>query len=686
MPIFDKNKSDNQKKNSSFTPQTVEHQDRLYEVINGNVVRERIEHQGDGFVLRSNSATLHMTQPGTGYDIAVTGSASGYIINDLFTRSNSNTSLGSPNTGISSVAWKNKKGIFGISSNKARLIKQSILSSTASTDYDTDYTGSRYNIALYNAGVSLNFEEQVQTSVTVASASTTGGLVFRSNSDATDFFALKPVTVFGTYALVRIENFYTETILFNLGLVPSSSDTLKVVAIGNSFSGYVNGLYGGMATQSFTGSSLTSVNTHFGIITNQLSTNETYSPTHEWDDFYLSIPGEPTGSVSSLVNFPSGIRYEAPIFPDGCEEAYGVLNDYISSYIHGSEEEGMEVRNAYMELKQAGFLAIYGGRFYFTTKTCAAIGDSYLEISENGLFLYKDGVLRFGLDAHTGDVYYPGIEVGEGSGGSAGAKGDTGDSGVSGVSGQGGSGISGNSSSGISGQGGSGISGNAQSGISGNAQSGISGNSSSGISGNSSSGISGNSSSGISGNAAQQSGTSGISGNSSSGISGNASSGISGAGGSGISGDSNGASGISGNAQSGISGNATSGTSGISGNASSGISGQLGLTTFTLNALYGFPSTTFIANGQNLEFSATLIAIRASLSGTTGSTINVRKNGITKHLEFDFPVSASDVWLSASALSAGTTSYVPNDKLEFMFTSIVGSPNQISIQAVFTQP
>ncbi len=195
----------------------------------------------------------------------------------------------------------------------------------------------------------------------------------------------------------------------------------------------------------------------------------------------------------------------------------------------------------------------------------------------------------------------------------------------------------------------SGISGNAQSGtsgISGNAQSGTSG-----ISGNAQSGTSG-----ISGNA--QSGTSGISGNSSSGISGNSSSGI------------------SGNASSGISG---TGGSGISGN---------GITVFSKGGV--IYKSTGISETVNLiawyaTQACTATNVRGYLSGsTTGSTINARKNGVSKHLGTNFALSASETWLNGGSLSSGTTAYAIGDKLEIMITSISGTPLEIAVQVDFS--
>jgi hypothetical protein len=76
----------------------------------------------------------------------------------------------------------------------------------------------------------------------------------------------------------------------------------------------------------------------------------------------------------------------------------------------------------------------------------------------------------------------------------------------------------------------------------------------------------------------------------------------------------------------------------------------------------------------------------AYIVGNTGSTVNARKSGTSNHLGTNFTISAANTWLNCGAISAGTSSYIINDKLELMIVSVTGAPSQIAIQLEFTQP
>jgi hypothetical protein len=83
-------------------------------------------------------------------------------------------------------------------------------------------------------------------------------------------------------------------------------------------------------------------------------------------------------------------------------------------------------------------------------------------------------------------------------------------------------------------------------------------------------------------------------------------------------------------------------------------------------------------------FAATVTNVRGYLSGSTGSTVNARKNGTLTHLASDLTISSADTWIDGGAVQ--NTAYAIGDKLEILLTGVSGTPTQVAIQVWFTRP
>jgi len=83
-------------------------------------------------------------------------------------------------------------------------------------------------------------------------------------------------------------------------------------------------------------------------------------------------------------------------------------------------------------------------------------------------------------------------------------------------------------------------------------------------------------------------------------------------------------------------------------------------------------------------FNCTATAVKGYVSGSTGTTINARRNGSLLLLASDLTVSAADTWMDGGAVQ--NTAFSTGDKLEIMFTSIGGAPSEAAVQVEFTRP
>lgn len=83
-------------------------------------------------------------------------------------------------------------------------------------------------------------------------------------------------------------------------------------------------------------------------------------------------------------------------------------------------------------------------------------------------------------------------------------------------------------------------------------------------------------------------------------------------------------------------------------------------------------------------FACTVTNVRGYVVGSTGSTVNARRNGTDNHLSSDLTLGSTDTWLDGGSVQ--NVAYVAGDKLEIMFVSLSGSPSQVDIQVDFTRP
>ncbi len=686
--------------------QTVDHFGKPYGLVNGPLIKDRAYATGDGVQYESQSGSFYLAQPATGTRVSISGHASGYAINDMFTRSDDATSMGTPEIGYSS--WSPQQGTFGITGNKAALF------SPVTAGYDA--TLGPVNWAIVQSDV---FDCRVGVTLSRDSGAIIGGLVFLASDTAPTFYAVQP-NVLGT---IYVLNSYTNGVKVqeaSFTASPSSNDTIVVSISSSSAGAFATILVNSIQQYSHPLPVSYSAYTHHGIIASSVTgasftsyIDNFATVAQKWDDFFVTTHASPTGSTNFSIDIPQGVRIEAPVFATGCEAGMGMIH----SWLNASEKNGVEVHDALIEARYAGGVSAWN-RFMFTTLGCDNEGQSYIQFDKNGLRVYKNGVLKVNIDGKTGDVSGLG-------GGGAGTAGATGPQGTSGTSGTGGSGTSGTSgtegaqgTSGTSGTGTSGTSGNAaqQSGTSGtvggtgsqgtsgtSGAEGTSGRSgtpgaegasgrsgtvgTSGTSGESgTSGATGASSgsgtSGTSGNAAQQSGTSGTSGTQGS---------TGGTGAQGTSGTSGeqGTSGTSGNTGA-SSGSGTSGTSGTEGSAgsagadgTSGTSGTSGTGTSGISGSGGSPggSDGQIQYNDNGNFGGTSLGSYDDVNNrwnfgvysNTGNFFNVTASGASGNI-VNVSASGGMKFFSATSVAEASLSSTTKSEMTFVRNSTGSSP------------
>ena len=91
------------------------------------------------------------------------------------------------------------------------------------------------------------------------------------------------------------------------------------------------------------------------------------------------------------------------------------------------------------------------------------------------------------------------------------------------------------------------------------------------------------------------------------------------------------------------------------------------------------PTTTHDIEVWRAPYAATVLAVKAyQEGGSTGSTINARKNGSSQHLSSDLSIGTLGTWLDGGSVQ--NTAYAVGDSLEIQITGVSGSPTLIAIQ------
>lgn len=107
-----------------------------------------------------------------------------------------------------------------------------------------------------------------------------------------------------------------------------------------------------------------------------------------------------------------------------------------------------------------------------------------------------------------------------------------------------------------------------------------------------------------------------------------------------------------------------------------------------------FEKTGVLYNENGITSTANIIMWRARLAckvkavrgyrvGGTAASINARKNGSTTFLTGDLSVTTADTWMNGTLKSDASVNLAAGDKLEFMLTSVTGSPTQVGVQIEF---
>jgi len=82
-------------------------------------------------------------------------------------------------------------------------------------------------------------------------------------------------------------------------------------------------------------------------------------------------------------------------------------------------------------------------------------------------------------------------------------------------------------------------------------------------------------------------------------------------------------------------------------------------------------------------FVATVTKVLGYTSGTTGSVVNARRNGLTL-LVSNLTLGSADTWLDGGTVQ--NTAFSVGDKLEIMLVSVAGSPAEIAVEVQCVRP
>lgn len=104
---------------------------------------------------------------------------------------------------------------------------------------------------------------------------------------------------------------------------------------------------------------------------------------------------------------------------------------------------------------------------------------------------------------------------------------------------------------------------------------------------------------------------------------------------------------------------------------------------FTRGGTILSPTTTVNTIIWYAPFTATVTNVLGYVSGSTGSVINARRNGLTL-LTGNLTLGSLDTWIDGGAVQ--NTAIAIGDKLEIMVVSVSGVPSQIAIEIQCTRP